>query len=172
MYETIIDSAAGLTQANGLHGWNLDMVARSAGCAKGLVNYHFGSKDTLLALVRERLEFQRREARIGALAGAAGTEALDRLWRVLEEEVAAGGFGAWLDLTRHFGPSTEGAAAADDDRLAHGAARALGIAEGELADDATVLGPALDGLQLRLLQGASPSRVREGFERLWWGVLG
>jgi len=171
MYETIIAAAVALTREHGLQGWNLEMVARSAGCAKGLVNYHFGSRDTLVASVRDRLEFGRREGRLQALAGATGAAALDRLWDALAAEVDGGGFGGWLDLVRHFGPATDGAASADDDRLAAAAARALGVAEQDLADQAPLLGPALDGLQLRLLQGEHPSRVREGFERLWWEVL-
>jgi len=171
MYDGILSAAVTLVRQHGLHGWSLEMVATSAGCAKGLVNYHFGTKDTLLGQVRQRLEFDRREARLLALSGATGAGALDRLWEVLEQEVVSGGFGAWLDLVRHFGPSTDGAQSADDDRLATTAARSLGVAEQELAEPARFLGPALDGLQLRLLQGENPARVREGFERLWLGVL-
>lgn len=171
MRDTIISAAAELLGSAGLAGWSVDRVAERAGCAKGLIHYHFGSKDTLLAEVRVRLEYGRREVRIEAFSSSSGAAALDRLWEVLEQEVSSGRFGAWLDLVRYFGPSTSRAGTADDVRLATAAARALEAAEGELADGAMALGAALDGLQLRLLQGEPPAQVREGYERVWLGVL-
>jgi AcrR family transcriptional regulator len=172
MIDAIVDAASGLLRQEGLTGWTVDAVARSAGCAKGLVNYHFGTKDTLLARVRERLEFERRESRLAALDTAAGTAALDRLWQVLDDEVTTGSFGAWADLIRHFGPATSGSYRSDDLRLVAAAARALDLAESELMPFAPLIGPALDAFQLRLLQGEPPARAREGYDRLWVGVLG
>lgn len=171
MRDQILEAALLVLGEQGLAVWSVDRVADRAGCAKGLVHYHFGSKDRLLAEVRTRLEFGRREARIEAFSTRSGAAALDRLWEALELEVSGGRFGAWLDLVRYFGPSTSGAGSADDLRLATAAARALEASERALAEQAVVLGAALDGLQLRLLLGESPARVREGFERVWLGVL-
>ncbi len=171
MRDTITTAAASLLGDQGLAGWSVDKVADRAGCAKGLIHYHFGSKDTLLSEVRQRVEFRRREDRIGAFSGLAGASALDALWEVMAAEVQEGRFGAWLDLVRYFGPSTSQAGTADDFRLATAAARALEASERDLAEQAVVLGAALDGLQLRLLLGEPPAQVREGFERVWLGVL-
>lgn len=171
MRDEITTAAASLLGSQGLAGWSVDKVAERAGCAKGLVHYHFGSKDTLLSEVRQRVEFRRREDRIGAFSGRAGASALDALWEVLAAEVQEGRFGAWLDLVRYFGPSSSRAGSADDLRLATAAARALDASERDLAEQAVVLGAALDGLQLRLLLGEPPAEVREGFERVWLGVL-
>jgi AcrR family transcriptional regulator len=172
MIDAITDAALDLLKREGLNGWTVEAVAQDAGCAKGLVNYHFGTKDTLLARVRERLEFDRRESRLAALDAAAGTAALDRLWQVLDAEVTTGAFGAWADLVRHFGPATSGTYRSDDLRLVAAVARALGLAESELMVFAPLIGPALDAFQLRLLQGEPPARAREGYDRLWVGVLG
>jgi AcrR family transcriptional regulator len=171
MHDTIIVSATDLLKSAGLEGWTIDAVAQAAGCAKGLVNYHFGSKDTLLALVRDRLEFERREARLEALGAASGTAALDLLWDALSREVQSGSFGAWIDLVRHFGPATRAGRQADEERLASAAARALGLAEAGGVASALMLGPAMEGLQLRLLQGEAPSNVHEGFDMMWLAVL-
>jgi AcrR family transcriptional regulator len=171
MHDTIIVSATDLLKTAGLEGWTIDAVAQSAGCAKGLVNYHFGSKDTLLSLVRDRLEFERREARLEALAAASGTAALDLLWDALTREVHSGSFGAWIDLVRHFGPATRAGRGADEERTTSAAARALGLAEAGVVVQAPLLGPALEGLQLRLLLGEPAINVREGFDLLWLGVL-
>lgn len=171
MRDDIVTAATDLLGTTGLSGWSVDKVADGAGCAKGLIHYHFGSKDTLLGEVRQQLEFKRREARLHALASGSGAKALDGLWEVLQDEVRRGIFGAWLDLVHYFGPSSSRAASADDTRLAVAAARALNIAEAELVENAAVLGPALDGFQLRLMQGEPAALVREGFERVWLGVL-
>jgi len=171
MYDAILDASTTILLKSGLEGWTVDAVATSAGCAKGLVNYHFGSKDTLLAMVRERLEFARRETRLSALAKAEGTAALDSLWDLLAREVTSGSFGAWLDLIRHFGPATKAGRQADEERLAAAAARSLGVAEADLVPESPLIGPALDGFQLRLLQGEPEANVREGYDRLWLGVL-
>lgn len=171
MRDDILTAATDLLGAAGLAGWSVDKVAEGAGCAKGLIHYHFGSKDTLLAEVRTRLEFARREARLEAFREASGTAALDALWAVLEGEVSGGRYGARLDLVRYFGPDSSRAGAADDLRLTAAAAQALEVPATALTEEATVLGASLDGLQLRLLQGEPPAVVREGFERVWLGVL-
>ncbi|MFN2318003.1 MAG: TetR/AcrR family transcriptional regulator [Gemmatimonadales bacterium] len=171
MRDDIITAATDLLGTAGLAGWSVDKVADGAGCAKGLIHYHFGSKDTLLAEVRKRVEFQRREDRLTVLGGHSGAAALDALWEVMVGEVQSGRFGAWLDMVRYFGPSTSRAGTADDIRLTTAAARALDASEADLAEEAVVLGAALDGLALRLLQGEPPAEVREGFERVWLGVL-
>jgi len=171
MRDSIVATARSLLESGGLTDWSIEKVAKGAGCAKGLVHYHFGTKDTLLARVMERLEFERQERRLAALSGKEGAESLDALWSDLVEEVTGGGFGAWMDCLRYFGPRTGGPQAANDERLCAAAGRSLGVAEAELTEYAALLGPALDGLQFRLLGGEDPERVREGFDRVWLGVL-
>lgn len=169
--DQIIAVALETLAESGATAWSLERVAERAGCAKGLIHYHFGSKDTLLAEVRARLEYARRERRLEVFGTRAGAPALDALWEVLSEEVTSGRFGAWLDLVRYFGPSSSRASTADDVRLATAAARALEASEAALGEEAVALGSALDGLQLRLLQGEPPALVREGYEQVWLGVL-
>lgn len=171
MQESIVNTASELLMARGLTDWSVEKVAKAAGCAKGLVHYHFGTKDTLLGKVLERLEFERQERRLTALSGAEGAAALDELWQVLVTEVRAGSFGAWIDCLRYFGPRAGGLMAAADDRLSAAAARALGEPEASLVEAAALLGPAMDGFQFRLHSGEDPARVREGFDRVWLGVL-
>jgi hypothetical protein len=47
----------------------------------------------------------------------------------------------------------------------------LGLAEAGVVVQAPLLGPAMEGLQLRLLLGEPAINVREGFDLLWLGVL-
>ena len=73
----------------GLNGLSLDRVAREAGCAKGLVNYHFRTKGDLLAAVAARLAARRRERLLTAAQGV-GAAALDGLWDSVRKAAASG----------------------------------------------------------------------------------
>ena len=50
-YYAILQSAEVLFAERGYQGVSVDEIARNAGVAKGLVNYHFGSKENLLVHV-------------------------------------------------------------------------------------------------------------------------
>lgn len=50
-YYAILQSAETLFAERGYQGVSVDEIARNAGVAKGLVNYHFGSKENLLVHV-------------------------------------------------------------------------------------------------------------------------
>jgi len=50
-YTAIVDAARNLFGTRGFQSVSLDEIARTAGVSKGLVNYHFGSKEDLLAYV-------------------------------------------------------------------------------------------------------------------------
>ena len=50
-YYAILQSAEVLFAEKGYQGVSVDEIARNAGVAKGLVNYHFGSKENLLVHV-------------------------------------------------------------------------------------------------------------------------
>ncbi len=50
-YYAILQAAETLFAERGYQGVSLDEIARSAGVAKGLINYHFGNKENLLVHV-------------------------------------------------------------------------------------------------------------------------
>lgn len=165
----IIDAVIHLLKKSGLTDWTVDQVARRAGCAKGLVNYHFSSKATLLSLTAAQFRSARTASRLLALRHP-GTEALDRLWAVLVEEARAGGFQLWLSLLAY--PPTRGNAtvtASERQSLISGAAQALTLERGHPA--MSMLPPALDGLQLQLHQGVPETDVREQYDRFWLDLL-
>lgn len=170
--EAIVRATLELIRQGGIAATSLDAVAIRAGCAKGLINYHFGSKVALLEAVAGSLAASRRESRLAAISTAQGAAALDRLWEALLAEVTTGAFGAWVDLHRltqrgaHPAPTDGGRAG-----LAAEAARALGLAPGTLIEDELLVAAALEGLQLQLLRGSPPPLVREGFDRFWLALL-
>jgi AcrR family transcriptional regulator len=166
----IIEAATDALCADGLHALTLDDVARRAGCAKGLVNYHFGTKQHLLDLAADRVRADRAAARLEALDHPPA-EALDRLWEVLVNEVASGRFRLWLGLVAS--PDTARAARhSDADRAAQARAAATALAIPASNPVLVSLTGVLDGFQLMLLQGGPEEEVREAYDLWWLGVLG
>ena len=168
--ETIVEGAITVLQERYLTDWTVDLVATQAGCAKGLVLYHFKSKEALLGRVAERVREGQSSRRAEAMAKVQGSAALDRLWQVLAADVKSGAFGLWVGLLG--GQRTRKTAARrpeEDEKLLQRAAEALGVPGDSLA--LPLVPAALDGFSLELLQGRSAATVRERYDSFWLGVL-
>ena len=171
MKDEIAEAATRVLVRDGLRGWSVDRVAREAGCAKGLVHYHHGTKENLLQAVAARLEAAHWQLRFDALKRTKGADALDGLWQALNSEVASGEWAAILSLRGLAGVavgSTNDAPVLG--RLAASLATALDIPEPS-PDEARLVAAALDGFQLLLHQGTDPAAAREAYHRLWLAVL-
>jgi AcrR family transcriptional regulator len=149
----------------------VEEVANRAHCAKGLVNYHYRSKHDLLRAAAETVRDDRIARRLAA-AQVEGTAALDRLWSTMVQEVESGWFAAWLALLAAEDPLRKAAALrpADADQLSQALGRALGL-DGALKPRAALIQAALDGLELRLLQGERKDRVEADYHRFWLDTL-
>ena len=107
---SIVEAGVAAIQDSNLTDWTVDSVASKAGCAKGLVLYHFKSKEALLVRIAERVRHNQAERRLGALkVGPQGAPSLDRLWINIASEVKSGSFGLWVGLLAD--PRTRKAAA-------------------------------------------------------------
>ena len=168
--ESIVEAGVAVLRNMNLTDWTVDSVATKAGCAKGLVLYHFKSKDAFLLRVADRVAQEQAGGRLSALKGARGAAALDRLWTCVAAEVKSGTFGLWVGL---LGDSRTRKAAArtqqDSADLVAASAEALSVPEESLA--LPLIPAALDGFSLELLQGSTPASVRERFDTFWLGVL-
>ncbi len=172
MKDAILGAAIDVIALHGLNNWTVEEVANRAHCAKGLVNYHYRSKQDLLVRASETLRDDRFARRLAAI-GLPGSASLDRLWTVLVQEVESGWFAAWLSLLASDGPLRTAAAErpADMESFAVTLGRSLGLGD-QLGRQAPLIQSALDGLQLRLLQGASVADTEEAYHRFWLGALG
>ena len=159
----ILTATVDLLIDRGLQGWTLEAVAARTPCAKGLVNYHFGSKHRLLGLVAERVR-SRRVVERGRALQEDGAKALDALWLVLTEEVRAGRFALWLALLGHRPTATSAALTPDVlQELTGAAATVLAVpASNPLLGTFPAM---LDGFQLLLLQERPEAEVRELYDR-------
>ena len=166
--QRIVEAARSTLVQEGLAGWTMERVAREAGCAKGLVHYHFRTKAELLAVVAASLRRERAGRRIDAFR-ARGAAALDALWQVLVREVATGEAAAWLSLASLPERPVRDALLASREELERlGAAAGASLESAELSEPALrMLLAALDGLQLPLVRGEDAEPVREAFDRSW-----
>lgn len=167
--QRILTAAVGTLTATDLTDWTVESVAAQAGCAKGLVLYHFGSKQALLGLVASEVAGGRWSARVAALR-LPPAKAIDRLWDDLAGEVGSGTFRLWLALAAS--AATAGSASFSTSQQQQLATTAAATFRIPAKDPALIALPAiLDGFQLLLLQGVPEAEVREAFDSYWLGVL-
>ena len=171
MKDIILGAAIAVLASDGLNNWTVEEVANRSHCAKGLINYHYRTKLGLLGCAAETLRDDRAARRLAAVQ-ATGTQALDRLWEVMVHEVESGWFGAWMSLLVADAPLRKAAATNPGETSAFASAlsRSLGL-DGQLASQAPLIEAALDGLELRLLQGAPPEETEEAYHRFWVSAL-
>ena len=169
MRDRILEAATSVLVQHGLNGWTVDEVAQKAGCAKGLVNYHYRSKHQLLERIAERLRDDRWSRRHAA---ATGDQPLDKLWQTLIDEVGSGRFSAWLSLMtghdRHRQSGRTPASAAET--LCRSLGQSLGLGN-QLSSHADLVAATLEGISLRLLEGTDPSALEEAYHRFWLTLL-
>jgi len=168
-----------LTRA-GVPSITLDQIADEADCAKGLVTYHFGTKDQLVVAAAEEIlrvhatEWQR------ALLAETVEAAVRQTWQTLVAEVREGFWRAWLSL-----------AASRDRVIVHmvnnhtlkfvdllrvafeSQIRTMGLEPTiSVAELAQFLAVGLQGLGLQLAAGVKPEVLEGAHSALWIAVLG
>ena len=171
MKDAILSAAIDVIALHGLNNWTVEEVANRAHCAKGLVNYHYRSKHDLLRTAAQTVRDDRAAHRLAAVQ-ALGTEALDRLWETLVRVVDSGWFAAWLSLLAAEDPLRKATAerAGEADSFARSLGRSLELGDALLAQ-APLIQAALDGLQLRLLQGADVAETQEAYHAFWLSCM-
>lgn len=168
--DRILESALDILMQKGLKGWTMGDTAIVAKVSKGLIHYHFRSRDEFLGEIYKTADLRRTDDMIDALTEKSGTAALDDLWHVIEDQVTNGLFGTWLDLSRELS-ITDADRPEWYGRLTWEISQALKIDETILQPASKFIGPAIDGFQLQLLHGTPHSVVRDGFDRMWAAAL-
>ncbi|MFN2572095.1 MAG: TetR/AcrR family transcriptional regulator [Gemmatimonadales bacterium] len=146
----ILAAAIHTLQRAGLAGFTLDAVARRAGVVKGLILYHYASRNRLLRAAAAQVAAAREGALERALASGPGTVGLDACWEELRRQAEDGTAKAWFSL----------AAAGLIDRAAsnggfeHVARAAI-----------------LDGCAAALASGVALADARDAYDALWLALL-
>ena len=160
----IAAASAEFLRARPLTDWSIEKVATAAGCAKGLVLHHHGSKRDLLA-ASARLLLETRSTAWSHALSQTGIGAVDALFEVLTRDAREGWTNALLQLRAAGVSGTQPEPAARAHLLAE-LSGALGVPTEELPGPGVV--PALlEGFVLALLGGAGIEEVREGYLRFW-----
>lgn len=156
-----------------------DQVARKAGCAKGLVHYHFKGKDQLLAAAAKRLWKERTEAWTGALSSKGPKAAIGHAWDTLVAESLAGTAASCATLgmrPEKLVVQSVGAARAEFSRRVAAALKEL-LADLNLEPSVPVtelgalLVATIEGIGLQLGSGANADELEPAWSAFWAGVL-
>lgn len=158
-----------LASKYGLTSWTVEDVSRRTGCAKGLVLYHFRSKDQLLVAMADAVRQRSVASSLSAL-DRPPLEAIEAVWEVLVAEVREGT--AALRMSLLGDGRTRGAIAltgAERQALSAAIGRAFGVSPSDPLVSA--IPASWVGFQVQMLEGAPPTAVRDGFDAFWLGVL-
>ena len=177
---TILESAEALVKKHGATSVTVDAVAKAAGAAKGLVRYHFKTKQGLLTAVADRLTASRTSKWRSALRPGAAESAAESSWQLLTRESTSGVTLAWQTLLN------SGSALPDQAAKSHVSdfSNALGSALAQLfADDmglvptvptseiGWLMAAVVDGVGLQLLAGAAEEQLHGAYAAAWLGLL-
>lgn len=173
----LVAAARQVLAERGLAGMTFDRIAKRAGCAKGLVNYHFPSRVVLLAELVSRLGEELWSARLVGLSPA-GIGAVDGTWKVLLTEqtssihLAIDGLAAMRteeQVDRAFKVTNQSSMA----RWAAGTAGWLersGFRTDSQADVANATAALLDGFAVRLSTD-DPADLYPAYLTAWLGLI-
>jgi AcrR family transcriptional regulator len=177
--ESIIGAAQDLIRQRGATGITVDQVASQAGCAKGLIHYHFKTKRGLLEAVAAHLARKRREAWVAAFRAPSPKAAIDQTWGLLTKESEDGTILGWSSM---FGPGS-----VVPDQTVSEAAQGFGTALGDSAhrmlrdlgmvprippsEIGWLLGAVVHGMGFQLLSGADRAQLEGAYAAAWLGIL-
>jgi AcrR family transcriptional regulator len=146
----ILDAAVHTLKRVGLEGFTVGGVARRAGVVKGLVLYHYGSRNRLLRAAAAEIAADRATRLRDALGEGAGAAAVDGCWAELRRQAEDGTARAWLGL------------------CSAGIIDRAGAHEGW---DETARQALLDGCAIALAAGAPVADVRDSYHALWLALI-
>ena len=176
---TILEAATALVRERRSGEVTTEDVAKRAGCAKGLVHYHFKRKDQLLAAVATRLWDGRSNGWASALDAPDPKKSIGNAWSLLRSEASNGTAAACAALglrndelvvqsvnsgRASFSKSMTNAV----DRLLGGMGWAPTVPASELG---TLLAATAEGIGLQLGSGADAVELEQAWAAFWVGLL-
>ncbi len=178
--ESILEKAEELVKRKGSESVTVEDVARSAGVAKGLIHYHFKTKQGLMKAVACRIAADRAQSWSQAFDAETPTAALERTWTLLTEESESGTLKAWNSLLSRDDLLTDQTAkkvySEFSDSLGGALVRmlqnsmdlSLTVPANEIG---WLLGAVLNGMGLQLLSGANRAELEGAYAAAWLGIL-
>ena len=176
---TILGAAERLLRKRGEGVPTLAAVAREARCAKGLVNYHFSSKDSLLAAVAEEMGRRRVDRWQAAFAGRSADAAIQATWDMILVEHQEGLANGWAALRAETHKLTVRTVNQTIALFAQSLVQAVAqlLAGMSLRPSVPVaelgwyLAAVVQGMELLLDAGGDPSELQGAYAAAWLGIL-
>jgi AcrR family transcriptional regulator len=178
--EGILEKAEELVKRKGSEPVTVEDVARSTGVAKGLIHYHFKTKQGLMKAVAYRIAAARARSWSAAFDAETPTAALERTWTLLTEESESGTIRAWNSLLSREDLLTDQTAKTMYSEFSHSLGDALVRMLRDRMDLALtvpaneigwLLGAVLNGMGLQLLSGANRTELEGAYAAAWLGIL-
>ena len=177
--ETIVNAAETLVRRKGATGITVDQVAKEAGCAKGLVHYHFKTKRGVLEAVAQHLASDRQAAWAEAFQAADASEAIDRTWNLLTSESDDGTIRAWGSLFGTAGVLPDETVSQAQEGFATTLGNAAQLLLRQLALVARIppgeigwlLGAVVHGMGFQILGGGDRRELEGAYAAAWLGIL-
>lgn len=177
--DAILSAAASVLQAKGAATTTVEAVSRKAGCAKGLVHYHFKTKDSLVAAAVKQMAAVRIRRWSSALKADSPNRAIRQTWALLLDEASDGTVRAWTSLTSSNSKVVVRSVKDGHDELAHSLSddvldllRSLGL---EPTIPATEIGwlaaAVIYGMGQQLTVGEETTELEGAYAASWLGIL-
>jgi len=175
----ILESAGRVLLTHPPERVTLELVAKTARCAKGLIHYHYKTKDALLASAAADIWAKRTDAWTTALGRPKPAEAIDAAWDLITDEAASGAHRAAVQLaTRRddlIGQTARKAAGEFRDSMARATealVRRMGRTLTVPPDEAgELLVSTVNGLGMELDMDVGSERVSAAWAAFWIGLL-
>jgi AcrR family transcriptional regulator len=177
--QEILSVTEGLIQLRGVSGTTLADIASGANCAKGLINYHFGSKNDLIGIIAERVVQTRIDSWQTALESGSPNEAIDKSWKLLCAEARDGTLKIWDETIDRNWTLTEQTVKtkheAFNQELGRISSATLGRAHLRaripMSELGNLLAAVVHGIGRMLLAGMNQGELEGAYAAAWLGIL-
>lgn len=177
--DVLLQAAAELLRDRGAGKVTVASVAEAAGCAKGLVHYHFKTKQNLWDAVAEHVAAARSATWESAFQAPSASEVVANTWMLLVDESVNGTARAWISLVGPQSPLTDRTAK----NVMVGFRHTLGAALERFLDDlgvtlrvpnsevAALLTSVVVGTGLQMLNEGASGELENAYAAAWLGML-
>lgn len=177
--KAILDAASGLLRERRTGDVTTDEVAKRAGCAKGLVHYHFKRKDQLLAASATSLWEGRAGAWTEALSGRDPGAAIGAAWKQLRSEASDGTAAACTALGLRHDELVVQSVNTGRGGFAKAVTQSLDGLLGRMrltptvpaSELGTLLAATAEGISMQLGSGAPEAELEQAWAAFWVGLL-
>ena len=178
--ERILECAEALIKQQGAAPVSIEAVAAAAGSAKGLVHYHFKTKQGLMSAVAERVTATRTSQWNAAFDAPSAHEAVRQTWSLLTRESVNGTVQAWQSLVGFGDRLTEGLAKKLRDEFAENLCTNLtSMLRDELGLEPTIpdseigmlLEAVVNGMGFQLTSGTEETELEGAYSAAWLSIL-